>query len=235
MLYISGYAAVWLLTFLTGVVSMGRDWGPGWRAPSPQQPAVVKLPAPRPDGAVSVEAALQGRRSVREFSGRPLSLEEVSQLLWAAQGITHPEGLRAAPSAGALYPLEVYLVAGDVTGLPAGVYRYGPRGHELHKVADGDRRSALARAALEQDCVRDGAAVLVLAGVYERTLRKYGERGVRYVHMEVGHAAQNVYLQAETLGLGTVMVAAFHDEEVRRIAELRKEERPLALMPVGKL
>lgn len=196
---------------------------------------MVKLPAPRLESAVSVEAALSGRRSLREFSSAgPLSLDEVSQLLWAAQGIAHPEGLRTAPSAGALYPLEVYVATGRVTGLPAGVYRYRPRGHELHKVADGDRRHELARAALEQECIRDGAAVFVLAAVYERTMRKYGERGVRYVHVEVGHAAQNVYLQAEALGLGTVLVGAFRDEAVAKILALRAGERPLALMPVGR-
>ena len=162
-----------------------------------------------------------------------MSLGVVGQLLWAAQGVTSPDRRRTAPSAGALYPLEVFLVAGNVTGLDAGVYRYRPKEHALMPHAPGDVRRALAHSALGQAWLADAAAVIVIAAVYERTRTKYGERTERYVVMEVGHAAQNVYLQAESLGLGTVMVGAFGDREVKQVLGLAAGEAPLALMPVG--
>ncbi len=195
---------------------------------------VGPLPVPRRDGGSSVEKALGERRSVREYRDAPLALTEVGQLLWAAQGVTSPRGLRTAPSAGALYPLEIYLVAGNVAGLPAGVYRYLPAGHRLELSASGDRRSALADAALRQPWVRKAPAVLVVAAVFARTTGKYGQRGIRYVHLDAGCAAENVYLQATALGLGTVFVGAFHDEEVREAIALPREEEPLAILPVGR-
>ncbi len=195
--------------------------------------AVIVLPEPRRDGTVSVERALEQRRSVREFAPGPLPLSAVSQILWAAQGITDPTGLRTAPSAGALYPLEVYLVAGTVSGLEPGVYHYDPRRHRLIRVAEGDARPALARAALSQDWIADAPAIVLLGAVYERTTRKYGERSTRYVHIEVGHAAQNVYLQAFSLGLGTTMVGAFRDGDVAQVTGLPGRVKPLALLPIG--
>jgi SagB-type dehydrogenase family enzyme len=195
----------------------------------------IILPEPRDSGEVSVEEALFERRSIRNYKYEALTLAEISQLLWAAQGITHPDGYRTAPSAGALYPLEVYVVAGNVDGLQAGIYKYRPQGHELVKVAEGDVRGELCAAALDQECIEDGASVLVFAAVYERTTRKYGERGVRYVHMEVGHAAQNVYLQAVSLGLGAVVVGAFDDNEVERLLQMQDDERALCIMPVGRV
>lgn len=192
------------------------------------------LPQPRRSGPWSVEGALAERRSVREYTGEPLTRAELAQLLWAAQGITSAEGLRTAPSAGALYPLEVYVAVGAVDDLPSGIYRYEPARHALELVASGDRRAELAAAALGQECVQDGAAVLALAAVYRRTTGKYGERGIRYVHMEVGHAAQNVCLQAVALGLGTVVVGAFDDRDVKRILNMGAREEPLCLMPVGR-
>jgi SagB-type dehydrogenase family enzyme len=157
----------------------------------------------------------------------------VSQLLWAAQGVTDADGGRTAPSAGALYPLEISLVAGAVEGLSHGIYRYRPRRHELVRSAEGDRRSVLARAALRQDWMKAAPAILVVAAVYSRTTGKYGERGRKYVHMDVGHAAQNVYLQAAALDLGTTFVGAFHDNQVKQCLELPAAEHPLGLMPVG--
>jgi SagB-type dehydrogenase family enzyme len=194
----------------------------------------VALPAPKHTGRVAVESALGTRRSVREFAASALSLAELSQLLWAAQGTTTPDGRRTAPSAGALYPLELSVVAGEVTGLPAGVYRYRPDGHHLVPVASGDRRRALAAAALNQDWMRAAPAAVVIAAVYARTERKYGERGARYVHFEAGCAAENLALQAAALGLGTVVVGAFEDREVAAAAALDKDERPLAILPVGR-
>ncbi|HSL52447.1 MAG TPA: SagB/ThcOx family dehydrogenase [Candidatus Deferrimicrobiaceae bacterium] len=182
----------------------------------------------------SLERVLQVRRSVREYSRKPLTQDELAQLLWAAQGVTGPEGLRTAPSAGALYPLEVDVVIGDVDGLPSAIYRYKPDRHELVLTREGDRRRELSAAALGQDCVEAGAAVIALSGVYERTTAKYGERGIRYVHMEVGHAAQNVCLQAAALGLGAVVVGAFEDGRVKRVLGLARDEEPLSLLPVGR-
>ncbi|MEE9139802.1 MAG: SagB/ThcOx family dehydrogenase [Alphaproteobacteria bacterium] len=194
----------------------------------------VALPEPRQAGPLSVEAALSSRRSVRDFAKGPLTLAEVSQLLWAAQGITDPEGYRAAPSAGALYPLEVYLVAGEVAALEAGIYKYDPLRHRLTLMQLGDRRAELAAAALDQDWMADGAAVLVIAAVPERTERKYGDRANRYVPMEAGHAAENVYLQAAALGLGTTVVGAFRDAQVKAVVGMARDERPLCLLPVGR-
>ena len=193
----------------------------------------VRLPEPSFEGKVPVERALALRRSVREFASEPLSLSAASQLLWAAQGVTEPGGGRTAPSAGALYPLEVYLVAGAVTDLPPGGYHYEPRRHRLVLSAKGDRRAGVAEAALDQDWVAEAPAILVLAAVQQRTARKYGARAARYVHIEVGHAAQNVYLQALALGLGTTVVGAYRDDPLADLLELPRQAKPLALLPVG--
>ena len=196
--------------------------------------SILVLPSPLSEGQISVEQALRARRSVRGYSRDPLNLTEVSQLLWAAQGLTHPDGLRTAPSAGALYPLDIYLLAGDVADLPTGVYHYRPQDHTLMHISGDDKRQDLFDAALQQSPVKEAALVLVISAVYERTTAKYGDRGVRYVHMEVGHAAQNVYLQAESLALGTVFIGAFHEDEVKAVLQIREEEVPLGLMPVGR-
>ncbi len=193
----------------------------------------LALPEPEYDGEMAVEEAIRKRRSIRDFSRDSLALADISQLLWAAQGTTGKRSFRAAPSAGALYPLELYVVVGHVDGLSPGVYRYRQAKHDLVLVASGDRRKQLAKAALGQDWVRRAPAVLVLTGVYRRTLVKYGQRGRRYVHMEVGHAAQNVYLQATARDLATVMVGAFDDDEVQEVLELPDDHEPLGLMPVG--
>lgn len=195
--------------------------------------ATIALPKASIDGAGSLAAILEKRRSVREFAHCSLSLEAAGQLLWAAQGVTSPSGGRTAPSAGALYPLETYWVAGRVEGLAAGVYRYRAQGHSLRTHTVGDRRRELANAALGQTAALEAPAVLVLAALYARTARKYGVRAERYVHIEVGHAAQNVYLQAQALGLGTVIIGAFDDDAVRGALELAEHEAPLALLPVG--
>lgn len=196
---------------------------------------IITLPEPNCDGEISIENAILNRRSIRDYLNEPLTLTDVSHLLWAAQGITESGGYRAAPSGGALYPLEVYLVAGNVMNLLKGIYRYRPLGHEMIKVADGDIRNELASAALEQGCVRRGAVSIVVSAVYERMTRKYGQRGVQYVHMEVGHAAQNIYLQAISLNLGTVVVGAFYDDEVKTVLKMPEEEHPLCIMPIGRV
>jgi SagB-type dehydrogenase family enzyme len=176
---------------------------------------------------------LQKRRSIRQFRDVPLALEDLGQLLWAAQGITDRAGFRTSPSAGALYPLEVYVVAGNVQGLPIGLYHYIPRAHSLRRIADWDKRQALAHAAYDQPAIAEAPAILALCAVYERVTGKYGERGLRYVHMEAGHAAQNVYLQTVSLQLGTVVLGAFDDRDVKGVLSLNGRETPLYLMPVG--
>lgn len=194
---------------------------------------MIRLPAPHTTGTVAVEAALFQRRSIREFTTASLTVQQLSQLLWSAQGVTHPRGFRTAPSAGATYPLELYAVVGNVEGVPSGVYLYDPAEHILRLRNSGDRRPALATACLSQSWVREAPASLVLTAVYERTTNRYGKRGVQYVHMEVGHAAQNVYLQATASGLGTVIVGAFNDSAVAECLGLPTQEVPLAVLPVG--
>jgi SagB-type dehydrogenase family enzyme len=195
----------------------------------------VQLPTPRHDGEVSLEHALRYRRSIREFTRGALTLAEVGQLLWAAQGVNHATGLRTAPSAGALYPLVSYLVTGEVISLARGVYRYAPNQHALAMIGEGDHRATLSTAALGQNWIADAAAVLVLAAVYRRTTGKYGARGERYVHIEIGHAAQNVYLQAVVLGLGTTEVGAFDDRAVKTALALADDHDLLAIMPIGRI
>jgi SagB-type dehydrogenase family enzyme len=194
---------------------------------------VINLPEPRYDSDVSIEQSLLQRRSVRSYSGEPLTLAEISQLLWAAQGITDLVGFRTAPSAGALYPLEIYLAVGNVEDLSPGVFKYRPKRHDLIQVSAEDVREELAEAALGQACIREGSVDIVIAGVYERTMRKYADRGMRYVHMEAGHAAQNIYLQAAALDLGMVTVGAFYDDQVKVITCMLEDETPLYVIPVG--
>jgi SagB-type dehydrogenase family enzyme len=195
----------------------------------------MKLIQPRRDGPLSLEKVIQERRSIRDYRHDAVHLADLAQLLWAAQGITGPtDGHRAAPSAGALYPLEVYVVAGNVTGLEPGVYKYEPQGHALTELRAGDVRNELYQAALRQECVRDAAVVVVLSAVYQRTSMKYGQRTERYVYVEIGHAAENLLLQAVSLGLGSVPVGAFDDALVKEVLRLPEKEAPLYLLPVGK-
>jgi SagB-type dehydrogenase family enzyme len=191
-------------------------------------PQTIVLPTPRAKGTLTLEEALTKRRSVREFNNVPLSLEELGQLLWAVQGITHPAGYRTAPSAGGLYPLEVYIITQE------GVYHYEPAGHRLSLHQQGDLRPALYVAALQQDPVLKAPAVFVITAIYERTEKKYGkERSPRYVHLEAGHAAQNLLLQAVALELGAVPVGAFNDNKVKGALLLPDSHQPLYLIPVG--
>lgn len=211
-----------------------------WFKPVEFEPAeadgFVELPIPETAGIMSVEEAIQRRRSVRSYADEPLSLQDISQLMWAAQGITDPAGnLRAAPSAGATYPLEVYVVVGNncVTELTEGLYRYDPYKHQLECILKGDLRSSLADAALGQGWVKEAPINIVITAVYERTTGRYGERGIRYVHMEAGHVGQNLYLQAVARRLGMVVVGAFHDDQVQELLQLLKDQKPLYIIPVG--
>lgn len=195
--------------------------------------SLISLPVPDTTGKVTVEQALLHRRSVRSYANEPLTLEDIGQLLWAAQGKTDKVFGRTAPSAGATYPMELFLVVGRVTGLDPGIYHYQVERHALKPLMIGDRRRELARAAFGQSCVEQAPANLVLACDYKRTTRRYGERGFRYVHMEAGHIGENVALQAVARGLGTVMVGAFNDSGVQRI--LQTAYSPLYIIPVGKI
>ncbi len=196
----------------------------------------IELPHPKLTSKISVEEALLKRRSVRDYSGEPLVISEISQILWAAQGITGESyDFRTAPSAGALYPLEIYIAVSNVKELSAGLYKYNPKKHVLRKVSDGDKRNEISNAALKQDAIGNSSAIIIITAVYERTAVKYGNRTERYVNIEVGAVGQNVYLQSVSLGLGTVMIGAFKDDDLKNVLNLPASEQPLAIMPLGKI
>lgn len=195
----------------------------------------ASLPAPKKKGAMSLEEAISKRSSIRDYRGESMPLAQLSQLLWSAQGITHGDRFRAAPSAGATYPLELFAVVGDVEGLEAGVYRYDVSNHSLHLHITGDiRRELTDYSSFKQEFIAQVSVDIVICAVYERTTDFYGQRGVRYVHMDTGHAAENIALQAVALGLDTVMVGAFDDDAVSKILRLSSELKPLYIIPVGK-
>jgi SagB-type dehydrogenase family enzyme len=198
------------------------------------KPLVVPLPEAMNEGKVSVEWAIQSRRSVRNYKGNPLKLEQVSQLLWSAQGMTK-KGYRAIPSAGATYPLELFVVVSQnsVVGLSEGIYHYNPESHALTLTVKGDFQNQLCSACLWQEFVQEAPLSIVIVADYSRTTRRYGNRGERYVLMEVGHAGQNISLQAIAMGLATVMVGAFKDEEISHVMQLSSNYEPLYVIPVG--
>jgi SagB-type dehydrogenase family enzyme len=190
-------------------------------------PEEIVLPKPKLKGELSLEETLAQRRSVRSFTEEELTLEEISQLLWAAQGTTSAWGGRTAPSAGALYPLEAYVATAN------GLYRYVPHGHKVIIESQDDLRLELWEVALEQDAIREAPAVFVITAVTERTAQKYGDRAERYVRLEAGHACQNILLQAVALGLGAVPIGAFYDDQVQAALSLPPDHEPLYLIPVG--
>ena len=189
---------------------------------------IILLPEPAFQGNVSLEETLNLRRSVRNFEDTPLTFAQIGQLLWAAQGVTHPAGLRTAPSAGALYPLEVYAATQD------GLYRYNPTDHSLEEIFSHDPRPDLHQAALRQDSVRDAPLVIVITAAFSRTAQKYGDaRTPQYVYLEAGHAAQNILLQAVALELGAVPIGAFYDDQVIEVLSLPADETPIYIIPIG--
>ncbi|MEM0027848.1 MAG: SagB/ThcOx family dehydrogenase [Ignisphaera sp.] len=203
---------------------------------------VVYLPLPRRVSNVSVEEAILLRRSIREYLPNPITIDQLSMLLWAAYGVTDTRyGFRSSPSAGATYPLEIYVVVGekgvrigDEKYLRSGVYKYDVYTHSLRLVREGDFRDELAKAALDQPWVREAPINIVITAVFERTTRIYGERGrVRYVPMEVGHVGQNIYLMATALRLGTVVIGAFYDDWIAQIISASENETPMYIVPVG--
>lgn len=201
------------------------------------QPAQIYLPPPHQKGRVSLEEAITRRRSKRDFTPEPISLSQLSQILWAAQGISDTSWkYRTVPSAGATYPLEVFVVCGQdsLEGVGDGIYRYNAANHSLTLHHKGDVKLELARAALGEQFIYQAPVDIVICALYQRTTRRYGSRGERYVHIEVGHAGQNIYLQATALGLATVAIGAFDDEQVRQVLRLDRQYEPLYIMPLGK-
>lgn len=195
-----------------------------------------KLPPPSQRGVMSLEESIARRRSVRRFKQESLSLSQLSQVLWSAQGITSAERLRAAPSAGATYPLEVYVFVGGggVEGVEEGIYHYNVENQSLNLHKEGDLRQQLSLAALDQEFIVQAPVDIVICALYERTAWRYGRRAERYVHMEAGHVGENIHLQAVALGLAVVMVGAFSDEDVSRVMGLEGEVKPLYIIPLGK-
>lgn len=190
----------------------------------------MQLPEPITKGKVSLEEAISKRRSQRNFAKKDLSLEQISQLLWAGQGITGKKisfNFRAAPSAGALYPIEIYLVTKD------GLYRYLAENHKLDVVSDKDLRNALCASSLGQDAITQAPANIVICANYLRVTKKYGQRGIRYTDIEAGHVAQNIHLQAVALGLSSVPIGAFGDAQVKNTLSLSPDTEPLYIIPVG--
>ena len=196
----------------------------------------IKLPLPQLEGKMSVEEALARRRSRRVFKDYSLNIEQVSQLLWSAQGITEERiGFRTAPSAGATYPLDIYLVVGKdkLENLKTGVYHYNPHHHSLTIILEEDQRRELARACLRQKFIEDAPVSLIITAEFSRITNRYGKRGIYYAYMEAGHIGQNIYLQAESLELGTVVIGAFYEEDISQALNLPDQHIPLYVMPVG--
>lgn len=200
-------------------------------------PAPIYLPPPRQKGDISMEEAMAGRRSVRDFTPEPILVTQLSQILWAAQGIADNRWkYKTVPSAGATYPLEIFVACGKqaVAEIDEGVYHYHTDSHSLSQHYRGDIRPELARAALAQEFIYEAPIDIIICAEYRRTLMRYGNRGERYVHLEAGHAGQNIYLQSTALGLATVAIGAFHDQQVRDVLRLDKKYTPLYIMPVGR-
>ena len=196
----------------------------------------MRLPTPSFDGDVSLEKAIRVRRTVRSFNGEALSLDQLSQLLWSAQGITEQDGFkRAAPSAGALYPMDIYAVVGSgcVEGMDPGVYHYEPDGHSISLGRGEDARGDVAKVSLGQAWMAQAPLNLVITVEYRRITGKYGQRGMRYAMIEAGHIGQSIFLQAQAMGLAAGIVGAFEDDKLIRVIGIRENREPLLIMHVG--
>lgn len=194
----------------------------------------TNLPEPRFESEMSIEETLYQRASIRQYTDEALTLEEISQLLWAAQG-ENQKGTRTAPSAGALYPIEVYFLVGKVEPLSPGLYHYSQDSHALTLLVEDDLRPALTERSLSQESIHQAPAVIVLSGVVERTAEKYGDRAERYMWIEVGHVTQNILLQAQALNIGGVSIGAFDDGGVHDLLMMEENEQPLYVIPLGKI
>ncbi len=197
----------------------------------------IHLPSPSQKGIMSLEEAIARRRSIRDFTPKAISQLQLSQILWSAQGSSGTRGrYRTVPSAGATYPLEVFVVCGrnGIEEIGDGIYHYNIAHHSLTLHYKGDIRLELAKAALDKEFIYEAPVDIIICAMLERTGLRYGSRGERYVHIEVGHAGQNIYLQATALGLATVAIGAFDDEQVREVLRLDERTKPLYIMPVGR-
>jgi len=222
----------WLRTFVLGIAILML------LASSAGDAGDLSLPTPSRKGTVSVEEALSSRRTHRSFQGCALSLKQFSQMLWAAYGVTAVTSgrhLKTAPSAGATYPIDIYAVVGEggIESVAPGVYHYRPESHSLRPVGSGDVRSQVAAACLRQMWMAPAPLFIVITGEYARCSAKYGPRGVIYTHIEAGHVAQNVFLQAEALGLKAGIVGAFEKEDLGKALHIPAAHEPLLVMPVG--
>jgi len=229
-----------VIVLFTLVITEGHSQTPLTKVDGDQLTYI--LPSPQADGKISVEHALANRRSHRSYTDQAISAEQLSQVLWAAYGITSPRpdspnlrgGLRTAPSAGGLYPYEIYILVGKVNGIETGLYHYVSQEHKIVKVRDQDLRESLSVASFGQNQIKEAPVTLLYAAIYGRMVARYGARGTdRFVYIDLGHSAQNVYLQAEALKLGTCSVGGFDDEKVIEIMQLPEEEIPLYIMPLG--
>jgi len=200
----------------------------------PQKNGDIALCAPNFSNTMSLEIVLNQRRSVRFFCNESLTITQLSQILWAAQGVTHANGFRTAPSAGALYPLDIYIIVSQVKDIKEGIYHYIPDSHKLSPIQIGHFREALYLATYKQKWVLQSPINLVICGVFQKTTQKYGKRGYQYVYMEAGHVAQNIYLQTYALQLGTVEIGAFNDQDVMDILHIDASSHPICIMPIGK-
>lgn len=191
---------------------------------------IIHLPQPDKEGGGGLHKILNDRRSIRSYVDGEITKEELSQILWSGDGISYEErAFRTAPSAGALYPIDIFVFNEE------GVFRYEPQDHYLKRVQDEDRRDDLYTASLSQGAVRDADTVLVLMGFVERTSVKYGDRALRYVYIEGGHICQNILLEVENLGLGAVPIGAFHDEQILEILSLEDDVVPVFVIPIGRV
>jgi SagB-type dehydrogenase family enzyme len=217
----------WSLIVVIGIVMVFQSGGLAEEA--------IKLPPPATKGGMTLTEALQARRTVRHFATRPLDLGLLSQLLWEAGGMSDPQGHRTSPSAGATYPLDLYVVVGErgVPNLPAGIYHYDVHAQALAPRARGDFRTAVARVCLNQAWMTEAPVLVVITGEYRRCTARYGQRGIRYTHMEAGNVSQNLFLAAESLGLGAGIVGAFEDQALAEVLKLPPGHEPLLVMPVG--
>lgn len=194
---------------------------------------MIKLPEPKKNSNVSLEETLASRRSVREYSDKKISLENLSQLLWAAQGLTSETG-RTAPSAGALYPMELYIV-GSFGDYEPGIYHYSPASHSLELKKRGDFLEELSEIGLGQEMIKEAEVNILVTGVINRTAEKYGEKAEQYVALEAGHVGQNIYLQATALELGTVAVGAFYDDQIEKFLSFEESQKAYYIFPIGGL
>jgi SagB-type dehydrogenase family enzyme len=202
----------------------------------PHKPKVDLGPF-EPREAMPLQQALKGRRSIRNFQQEPITRDQLSYLLWASTGIQRVEAgyeFRTAPSAGALYPIETYLLVNNISGLEMGLYHYSIRTHQLEQLEQADLRRQIAAAALGQRMCSAAAVVFVWSAIFQRCKYKYGQRAYRYVYLDAGHIAQNLALAAVSLNLGSCQIGAFYDDPVNELLDLNgTDESAMYLSAVG--